>query len=292
MSFKIAAEVGLLGENHFANVPIKNPGDSLAPSKEAEGGTKIEFIPIHFNHAPVISFIAFMPSLKDNFKQTTTSTQPFGRLDPIRMWTASERQITLNFKIASSSEEMALRNLNNLSWLLASSYPTYDSSVCGCATSLAASPMFRVKYANLITSTSDYSGLLSVIQNISVDHNFERGVINVSPGSNGADKKILKDAGFPTQADNYVVAAEISVGCTLDVVHEDALGWDFHTGEWRGRKGSGYPYGLGTLKHTSDPPATEGGGSTAQGSVSGDFFNEAGNHMSREMEANSVKILG
>mgnify|MGYP003643744472 CR=1 FL=1 len=289
MSFKIASEIGLLGESQFTNVPFKNPGDGFAPSREAEGGTKIEFIPIHYNTAPVISFIAFMPNLKDNFKQSVQSTQPFGRLDPIRMWKSAERQITLNFKIASSSKEMALRNLNNLSWLLASSYPTYDSSACGCATSIAASPMFRVKYANLITSTNDYSGLLSVIQNISVDHNFEKGVINVNAG--GEDRALLKAAGFPTQADNYVVASEISVGCTLDVVHEDALGWDYHTGEWRGRRSAGFPYGLGTKKDISDPPAGSGGGSVSQG-LDQDFFKSVESTHGKETQAAAERIFG
>jgi hypothetical protein len=292
MSFKIASEIGLLGENHFANVPFKDPGDSLAPSREAEAGTKIEFIPIHYNKAPVISFIAYMPSIKDNFKQTVQSTQPFGRLDPIRMWKSSERQITLNFKIASSSEEMALRNLNNLSWLLASSYPTFDSSACGCSTAVAASPMFRVKYANLVTSTTNYSGLLSVIQGINVDHNFEKGVINVRPASNTNDKDLLSDAGFPRQAGHYVVASEITVGCTLDVVHEEALGWDFHTGEWRGSKSKGFPYGLGTVKVASKPPASEGGGATGQTAGMDNFFNNVSTAIDRQQAAEAKKALG
>lgn len=290
MSFKIAAEIGILGESHLANVPFKGPGAGFTPSKEAEAGTKIEFIPIHYNNSPVISFIAFMPSIKDDFKQGFQSTQPFGRLDPIRMWRSSERTISVNFKIASSSKEMALRNLNNLSWLLASTYPTYDSSQCGCATSVAASPMFRVKYANLITSTTDYDGLLSIIQNVSVEHNFEKGVIHVSPGTNGADKSLLKNAGFPTQADNYVIASEIGVSCSLEVVHEDTLGWDIHTGEWRGRTGAGYPYGLGTVKHTTDPPANAGGGSLSQG-LDQNFFKNAEAAHGREAEANARKIL-
>ena len=289
MSFKIAAEIGILGESRFANVPFKGPGEGFAPSREAEAGTKIEFIPIHYNNAPVISFIAFMPSIKDNIKQGIQTTQPFGRLDPIRMWRSSERTIDVSFKIASSSKEMALRNLNNLSWLLASTYPTYDSSKCGCATSVAASPMFRVKYANLITSTSNYDGLLSVIQGVGVEHNFERGVIHID--ADGKDSSLLTDAKFPKQAGNYLVASEISVSCTLDVVHEDSLGWDYHTGEWRGRTGAGYPYGLGTIKIAADPPASGGGGATSQG-LSQDFFQNAENTYGREAEAAAAKILG
>ena len=35
MSFKISAEIGLLGENKFANVPFKGPNQGFDPSKES-----------------------------------------------------------------------------------------------------------------------------------------------------------------------------------------------------------------------------------------------------------------
>tara|TARA_Y100000310_G_scaffold345007_1_gene461127 strand:+ start:3025 stop:3924 length:900 start_codon:yes stop_codon:yes gene_type:complete len=299
MSFKIASEVGLLGESQLANVPFKGPNAGFDSSVQADAGTKIEFIPIHFKNVPVISFIAYMDDIKDTINQAVQSTQPYGRPDPIRVWKSADRKIALSIKILSSSREMALRNLNNLNWLLASSYPTYDSSFCGCATSIAASPLFRVKYANLITNVSNHNGLLCVIPSFSVTHEFKSGVIHVRRSDMSAPPKgertgasLLRSAGFSTQAENYIVATKIGLSCTLEVVHEHSLGWDLATGEWRGGKASGYPYGLGLTKDTSDPPSSSGaGGSTAQGH-SDRSLQSASNTHSRETGAAVDKHMG
>ena len=282
MSFRISSEIGLLGESHFANVPFKGEGEGLESSAHADAGAKIEFIPIHFKNVPVISFIAYMGGIKDTISQAVNSTQPYGRPDPIRVWKSSDRKITLAIDILSSSQEMALRNLNNINWLLASSYPTYDASVCGCSSAVAASPMYRVKYANLITNVDNKHGLLCVIPSFSVNHDFKSGVILVRPGVNSTDKGLLRDAGFPTQSDNYVIATKISLSCTLEVVHEHSLGWDLQTGEWRGKKSSGYPYGLGLVKSTSDPPSGASGGSTDQG---GKFTQAEWTSLQKEQDA-------
>jgi len=225
-------------------------------------------------------------------------TQPYGRLDPIRVWKSSDRKISLSISIISSSEEMAIRNLNNLNWLLASSYPTYDSSFCGCSTSVAASPMFRVKYANLITNMNNHSGLLCVIPSFGVTHDFKSGVIHVRPDDpttytgNKVDRSLLSAAGFPVQSGNYIIATKISLSCTLEVVHEHSLGWDLETGEWRGGKSSGYPYGLGLVKSATDPPSSSGqGGSTDQGS-SNRSIQTASDTQGRETTAAIDKHMG
>ncbi len=298
MSFKIASEVGLLGETKFTNVPFKGPGAGFDSSVQADAGTKIEFIPVHFKNVPVISFIAYMDSIKDTINQGVQPTQPYGRLDPIRVWKSSDRKITLNINILSSSEEMAIRNLNNLNWLLASSYPTYDSSVCGCSSAVAASPMFRVKYANLITNMNNHSGLLCVIPSFGITHEFKHGVIHVRPDDpvtyapNKVDRSLLSAAGFPVQSGNYVIATKIGLSCTREVVHEHSLGWDLETGEWRGGKASGYPYGLGLVKNANDPPSSTGaGGSTDQGASSRSFQSASNTH-GRESTAAVAKHLG
>lgn len=293
MSFKISAEIGLLGENKFANVPFKGPNQGFDPSKEAKAGTKIEFIPIHYKKAPVISFIAYMKNIKDTFNQKVNEQQVFGRVDPIRLWKTSNRQISLDISIPSSDEEMALRNLNNLNWLLASGYPTYASSgnCTKCSAAVAASPLFRVKYANLISDTPGDLGLLCVIQTFSVTHEFDKGAIHVRP-ADGPDLSLLTNAGFTQKAGRYVVASNISLNLTLDVVHERSMGWDAQTGEWR-TKGGAFPYGTGLQKHSSTPPAASTGGSTAQASAATDDFKaEVVSPAAREIAAAAKKAIG
>ena len=296
MSFRISSEVGLLGEHHFANVPFKGPNQGFDPSTHAHEGAKIEFIPIHYKNAPVISFIAFMKDIKDTFDQKVNEIQVFGRPDPIRVWKSSSRKITFSLDIPSSSEEMALRNLNNLNWLLASGYPTYGSTEgCSkCSTAVAASPLFRVKYANVISNTSpNFNGLLCAIQSFGVTHDFSKGAVHVRPGSISGDRKLLTNAGFTVKASNYVVASVISLSLTLDVVHEHSMGWDAQTGEWRGDKDASFPYGIGLQKHASDPPASKGAGATSQGVAKADtFLSEVVSPQIRESSAAAQKVMG
>jgi hypothetical protein len=287
MPFKIPEEIGLLGESKLGNVKFKGANEPLDSSREAEQGSVIEFIPIHYKNTPVISFIAFLGDIKDDIKQTFQPEQPFGRTDPIQIWKASSRVITLNFKIPSSDEEMALRNINNLSWLMASSYPTYEKSQC--ATSIVATPLYRVKFANIIANTNNRNGILCAIPGFSVSHELKNGAIHVH---SAAMKSLAEEAGFPTQAKEIIVARTISVSCTLNVLHEHSLGWDVTTGEWRGGGKSGYPYGFGLVKDAGDPQS-KGSGGTAHSSDTGAAT--AGNSTStdsRESAAAAEKNLG
>ena len=195
MAFKVPTEKSLLGENHLTNVKFKKQNEGYTSSSQANKGSVIEFIPMHYKNSPVISFIAFLDDIKDNIKQDFSPQQPFGRTDPIQIWKSSSRSISLSFKIVSSSDEMALRNLNNLAWLMASSYPTYQEAQC--ANSLAASPLYRVKFANLIANVNNKSGLLCAINGFNVTHDLKNGVIHVR---STRVKKLATGAGFPTQA--------------------------------------------------------------------------------------------
>jgi len=248
MAFRINEEKSLLGENHLTNVKFKKQNEGYTSSTQAEQGTVVEFIPMHFKNTPVISFIAYISDIKDNVKQTFTPQQPYGRMDPIQVWKSSDRVISFSFDIASGDEEMALRNMNNLSWLVASSYPTY--SEVECATSIAATPLYRVKYANIIANTNNKNGLLCAIPGFNVTHDFKEGAIHIRSGT---AKKLVADAGFPTQASEIIVARTINVQCTLNILHEHSLGWDSTTGEWRGNSHGGYPYGFGLVKDAGTP---------------------------------------
>ena len=263
MSFKIPSEVGLLGESQLGNVPFKKAGEGYTSSKQANQGSVIEFIPMHFKNTPVISFIAFLDDIKDDVRQDFHPVHPFGRTDPIQVWKGSKRTINLNFNIPSSDEEMALRNINNLSWLLASSYPTYEQT--DCANSIAASPLYRVKFANIIANTDNRNGILCAIEGFAVTHNLKDGAIHIH---SAAVKRFAKEAGFPTQADEIIVAKTINVTCTLNVLHESSLGWDITTGEWRGKSTAGFPYGFGVVKDAGNPQS-KGPGSPASSADSG-----------------------
>ena len=264
MSKFFQSEIAAYGgdKQTFQNVRFKK--GPLNNSSAAEAGTILEIIPVHIKNPPVIQFIAYVESLSDTYNTQYSSEQPFGRTNPYYVWKGNKRSIGVSWAIPSSSTATALNNLNNLSWLLSATYPTFKET--DTATSIAASPLFRFRHANLISSpSSDGQGLLCIMQNISVTHDVEAGFIGIRPEGMGTPNPNLEGllidrAGFANSVNEgkkLLIPKLFKLSTTLDVVHDHALGWDYHTGEWRGGIGArNYPYDLGLLRDASDTPST------------------------------------
>jgi len=253
-------EIGAHGgeKQGFQNVKFKKR--DFNNSSAARSGTILEIIPVHIKNPPVIQFLAYLGRITDRFGVSFQASQPFGRPDPYQIWKGNSRTIRLSVDLPSSSVAKGLDNLNNLSWFLAALYPTYRSKLT--ATSVSATPMFRVRYGNLISSmTSGGQGILCVIKGVAVTHDLKQGVIGaiasgmrMSGGTTAG--QLIKAAGF----DNYVrdgekilIPKSIKLGFSLTVVHDHSLGWDHDTGKWRGAKeGAGYPYKFGLVRDTKD----------------------------------------
>jgi hypothetical protein len=249
--------------NSFQNVKFKkNDFDSTSA---AEGGSILEIIPVHYKNPPVIQFIAFVTSFAERFDVKFASEQPFGRTNPYYVWQSNDRSISLGFDVPSSGISNGLHNLNNLSWLLASLYPTYKDS--STATSIAASPIFRLRYANLISSpTNGGQGLLGVIRNVSIQHVPESGFIYVNPKNMGTSfaniaGKTIAGAKFETsvpEGKRFLIPKLIKITMDFGVVHDHALGWDYTTGDHRAGEGRGYPHDFGVVRDASDSPGVGG----------------------------------
>lgn len=248
-------------KNTFTNVKFKKRG--LDNSSAAEAGTILEIIPLHIKNPPVVQFIAYISKLSDTIKSAATAQQPFGRTDPYYMWKSNKRTIGVSFSIPSSSVTTALDNLNNLSWFLGALYPTYKDNLT--TTSIAASPMFRVRFANLIcSSTNDGQGLPGVIQSVNVTHDQKQGFISVDTENMGTSfagpgAAALKNAGFESsisEGKKLLIPKLMTISFNLDVVHDHQLGWDYHTGEWRGGPaGPRFPYDFGLVRESTDTPS-------------------------------------
>ena len=248
----------------FSNVEFKK--GSLDSTSAAETGTLLEIIPVHIKNPPVIQFIAYIESMSDRFSPSFQSEQPFGRPDPYYIWKSNTRVITISWAVPSSSKAMALDNLNNLSWFLASLYPTYKDTAS--VTSIAASPLFRVRNSNLISSpTNDGQGILCAIDGVSVNPQVKEGFISISPKNMESDDAnteaaLIMGAGFENsihEGKKLLIPKLIKLNCTLKVVHDHALGWDYNTGEWRGGLSApGFPYNFGLERDTKDTPSPAG----------------------------------
>ena len=265
MSKFFAYERAALGKAAAKNVEFKKDNEGLSSSPEAQRGTLLEFIPVHVRDAPVITFMAYIKNLSDNFRHDHQPEQPYGRPDPYHIWQKSERTISISWAVPSSSKESALRNLNNLNLLIASQYPAYTTS--GDATSIAASPLFRVKYANLISHAKADRGLLCTISGVEVSHEVDQGFIYID--FDGVDRKLKGKTG-PSK---LLIPRNFSLSVNMSVAHDHSLGWDLQTGAWRGGATNGVPYGYGLGKDklrvgkSGAPPVqdTPGATGTAQG---------------------------
>jgi hypothetical protein len=247
-------------KNGFQNVKFKQ-GD-LHNSPAAEAGSILEIIPVHYPNPPVIQFIAYLTNLDDRYNVKYTAEQPYGRTNPYHIWGGNDRSISVGLDIPSSGISNGLDNLNNLSWLLSSLYPTYKDSTT--ATSVAATPLFRVRYANLIvSSTNNGQGLLCTINDVNVSHQLDNGFLQVNPKNVGssfanAAAQVLSVAKFENslpEGKNILIPKLMKITLSLSVVHDHALGWDFHTGDFRGGVAApSFPHNFGTTRNASDAP--------------------------------------
>jgi hypothetical protein len=244
----------------FQNVKFKK--NDFRNSSAAEAGTVIEFIPVHIRNPPVIQFIAYITNLSERYGVRFATEQPFGRTNPYYIWQSNNRSINVAIDIPSSGISSGLDNLNSLSWFLSALYPTYKDSVN--ATSVAASPLFRVRYSNLIcSSTNNGQGLLCAIDGVNVTHDVAKGFIYVNPKNVGssfanAAGHVVAGAGFQDsigEGKRFLIPKVIKLSMNLNVVHDHALGWDYHTGMFRGgRSAPSFPHDIGLVRDPSDVP--------------------------------------
>jgi len=274
-------------KNTFSNVKFKK--NNLESSHAAESGTVLEIIPIHIKNPPVIQFLAYIETLADKVSTEHTAEQPYGRPDPYYIWKSNSRNINVVFSVPSSSVAMGLNNLNNISWFFAAQYPTYKGDMV--TTAVSATPMFRVRFANLIcSSTKGGQGLLGVINGLSVTPDIESGFIsvnssNISSVQANVAAQLLESAGFDEnvpEGKKLLIPKLFKLQFDLKVVHDHSLGWNHEDGTWRGGfAASSYPYDFGLVRESVDPP---GSGVTV--------VEAPGSPASKEVAAGQAEVLG
>ena len=117
-------------------------------------------------------FKALVNSFVDNFNSNWSSDQPYGKADPIRHFSNTQRTIQVSWDVVSANQEEAADNMRKISALTQMLYPVYEnrgyagterisllgeSQAPGKAESkrrwcIAAPPLMTVKFANLISN--------------------------------------------------------------------------------------------------------------------------------------------
>jgi len=209
--------------------------DTYATSKLAY----INFTPTHTS-AGTIRFKGFLTQLSDNFKTQWSGTPAYGRMDEIKTFQNTTRNISVGFSAPAFDLAESKRNLAKVSALMRMLYPVYGNGPGDSATSISKAPLIRVEFANLISSAvsaAGNGGLLGTVDGFTFAPNLEHGFFD------------------PTES--YLFPKTINVSFNLTVLHEHIAGW---TGDnkWAADTADHFPY-IAISEPTEVPePAAEG----------------------------------
>ena len=188
--------------------PVFNNPGGLKPTGTVREGKAIQFYHVPSKHS--IDFKAFITEFSDQFTSNWESEEIYGRMDPIRTFSSTQRQITLAFDVVAATAEEARHNLKNISMLAQFHYPSYDEGISS-TTAINQSPLLRVKYMNWICKANSPDGSVET-----------SGLLVASSGFTYSPN--LDDLTFSLNGMLYPKFVNVSV--TLDVLHEHELGWE------------------------------------------------------------------
>ena len=147
---------------------------------------------IYFQHIPTgltVKFKAFLTEFEDQYESRWNDVDVYGRMDPICTFQGTRRDINFSFDVPAASLEEAIRNYQQSKNLVEFLYPVYErtSGQRISATSIAAPPLLRIKFVNLISSKREYArgidmGLVGKLSSLSYNPDFEAGVFDSSSG--------------------------------------------------------------------------------------------------------------
>lgn len=188
---------------------FSDSGDSGATSGQAERGQRIEITSLATGD--VIHFKAFLTSFSDSFSSNFESEEIYGRMDPVKTFKQTTREISVAFDLPAGSAEEAESNMKKLGSLARSLYPVYG----GVGTqSMKAPPLFKVKFMNLIQDTRNGQGLVVTLSGFDFSPEIENGFFISASGDQMSPKLVKLDL-------------------KMEVIHTHSLGSKV-TGRFRG----------------------------------------------------------
>lgn len=202
---------------------------------------------IEFYHVPTdksVAFKAFITTFSDSYASDWNDEDAFGRMDPISTFKGTRRIISLGWDVVATSEEEAHRNLERCSLLLAMLYPTYNEQDGGAQT-ISSSPLFKLKFLNLIENSNVHgglakvSGLLGKVSGFTYEPDLESGFFDplnaISP-----------------EGPNQLYPQTIRLNCEFTVLHQHNLGFD---SEGRTKRDfENFPYSHGKHNYAVELP--------------------------------------
>lgn len=242
---------------------------------------------IHFIHVPTHTtchFKAFLTSWTDQFKQDWKDYTTVGRMDPIKVYARTSREITFGFSVPSFSLEEAAYNLQQIETLIQMSYPTFESVTLGSTggsgqsntttagnaataaqaaavnsitqeqagvsyssvSTMVSPPFFRVKFANWLNDPSKDGSMTA----IDAAESGLYGVIN----NVKFEPDMSENGGFfgaddlygdrKSQSEHVLIPKLLKVDINFVVLHTNPLGYDSNT---KSVRTPSFPYNAGRI---------------------------------------------
>ena len=206
------------------------------PNFQEEKGQVIDFFSVHTGDG--VTFRAFLTDFQDQFQSEWNSEDVYGRMDPIQTFKGTKRTISLAWDLVADSFEEAKSNMTKCAKLFKMLYPTYEG------TTMKASPMMKLKFANLITDTA-----VSGIENASAQAAGLTGTIDGFAYSPDLEQGFFEEGAA-------VYPQTIALECTFIVMHTHDLGYNTGGGS---RFPEQYPY---ARESSGERTSTDGSGET------------------------------
>ena len=200
---------------------------------------------LHVGSGNSVFFKAFVTELNNSFTCEWQNNRVYGRTDPIQTYGGTARSLSLAFDVPASTVTEAYENLGRVSKLAQMLYPNYTQATENGAKIISKAPLVRVKLMNLITNereadefVSGYGKLLGgeiksqtdskspfqLFDEYQTSPNPENGLLcAIKSMSYSSD---LQSMQVFEKAPNTVLPQSIKVTLSLDVIHEETLGFE------------------------------------------------------------------
>lgn len=139
----------------------------------------------HIPSGQSLKFKAYITTFSDQYSSEWNSEDVYGRMDPIQTFKGTKRKISLGWDVPAGSFAEAKENMSKASALIAMLYPSYDDDGSGRgASSIAAPPLFKLKFVNLIqdaagsptpNASAELNGLLGTMSGFTYEPDLESG---------------------------------------------------------------------------------------------------------------------
>lgn len=166
----------------------------------------------------VLKFKAFVTDFSDNFESNWNSTEVFGRMDPIWTYQNTKRVISLGFDVPSFGVKEGKKNMEKISAIAKMMYPTYEGA--GGVSVIQESPIFTLKFGNLICNNKGGGPLKGVIPSFNFAPDIEQG--------------------WYTQGSMELYPKTVKISFDFNVLHDHSVGYDV-MGNFGGTQGK-FPY--------------------------------------------------